>query len=73
MPYKTRKVRGKKCYKVYNPKSKKVFAKCSTPENAKSQMRLLRAIQNSKTFRNRLRKSTRTTRSIKNTTAKLRR
>jgi hypothetical protein len=51
MPYKTRKVRGKNCYRVYNPKSKKTFAKCSSKTNAVKQMRLLRAIQNSKTFR----------------------
>jgi ATP-dependent helicase/DNAse subunit B len=50
MPYKTRKRRGKACYTVYNPKSKKVFAKCASMENAQRQMRLLRAIQNNKSF-----------------------
>jgi hypothetical protein len=55
MPYKTRKVRGKNCYRVYNPKSKQTFAKCTTPEKAAKQMRLLRALQNSKTFRSQLR------------------
>jgi hypothetical protein len=51
MPYKIRKVRNKSCYKVYKPKTKKVFAKCSTLENAKKQVRLLRAIENNYTFR----------------------
>ena len=55
MPYKTRKVRGKNCYRVYNPKSKQTFAKCTTPEKAAKQMRLLRALQNSKTFRSQIR------------------
>jgi NADH:ubiquinone oxidoreductase subunit E len=50
MPYKTRKVRGKDCYRVYNRKTKRLFAKCSTKENAKKQMNLLRAIQNNKNF-----------------------
>ena len=52
MPYKSRKVRNKNCYKVYkNDKTKKVFAKCATKENAKRQMRLLRAIQGNKNFK----------------------
>lgn len=52
MPYKSRKVRNKNCYKVYkNDKTKKVFAKCATKENAQRQMRLLRAIQNNKNFK----------------------
>lgn len=52
MPYKSRKVRNKNCYKVYkNDKTKKVFAKCSTKENAVKQMRLLRALQNNKNFK----------------------
>jgi len=50
MPYYTRKVRGKNCYRVVNKKSKKVFAKCSTLDNAKQQLRLLRALQNNKSF-----------------------
>lgn len=50
MPYKTRKVRGKNCYKVYKPKDGRVFSKCTTKENAKKQMRLLRAIQFNKKF-----------------------
>jgi len=50
MPYSTRKVRGKSCYKVYNRKSRKVFSKCTTKENAKKQMQLLRAIKYNKNF-----------------------
>jgi hypothetical protein len=52
MPYKTRKVRGRNCYRVYNPVNKKTFAKCTSKKKAVKQMRLLRAIQNSKKFRN---------------------
>lgn len=54
MPYKIRKVRNKSCYKVYKPKTKKVFAKCSTLENAQKQVRLLGAIENNYTFRKKL-------------------
>lgn len=50
MPYQSRKVRGKKCYRVYNKKTKKVFAKCTSEENAAKQLRLLRAIENNKNF-----------------------
>jgi hypothetical protein len=63
MPYKTRKVANKSCYRVYNAKTRRVFAKCATAENARKQMRLLRAIENNKDFipngRRRLRGSTR--------------
>ena len=50
MPYATRKVRGKDCYKVYNKKSKRVYSRCATKDNAKKQIRLLRAIENNKNF-----------------------
>ena len=61
MPYQTRKVRGKNCYKVFKNinkktkkgtirKTKRVFSKCTTAENAKKQMILLRAIENNKNF-----------------------
>jgi len=50
MPYTYRKVRGKSCYRVYNKKTKKTFAKCSTKEKAIKQLRLLRAIQYNKKF-----------------------
>lgn len=43
-----RKVRGKTCYTVKKKnrrtRGKRVFSKCSTKENAKKQLRLLRAI-----------------------------
>lgn len=58
MPYKTRKVRSKNCYRVYNPVNKKTFAKCTSKVKAMKQMRLLRAIQNSKKFRNNYRART---------------
>lgn len=45
MPYSMKKVRNKNCYTVYKTKGKKrVFSKCATKENAKKQLRLLRAI-----------------------------
>ena len=50
MPYSIRKVPKKPCYRVYNKKSKKVFAKCSTRENAQKQVRLLRALEFNKKF-----------------------
>ena len=50
MPYATRKVKGKNCYKVFNKKTKRVFAKCSSIKKAKKQLRLLHAIQNNKNF-----------------------
>ena len=55
MPYSTRKVRGKNCYRVYNRNTKRVFAKCTSRENADKQMRLLRAVENNKSFKLRLR------------------
>jgi hypothetical protein len=50
MPYRLRKVSGKKCYRVSNKRNKKVFAKCTTRKNALKQLRLLRAIENNKNF-----------------------
>lgn len=50
MPYYSRKVRGKNCYKVSNKHTKKVFAKCTSKINAVKQMRLLRALQYNKQF-----------------------
>lgn len=50
MPYKTRKVRGKNCYRVYNKNNKRTFAKCTTRKNAIKQMRLLRALEFNKKF-----------------------
>jgi hypothetical protein len=51
MPYAIRKVNKQNCYKVYNRKSKKVFAKCATKENAEKQVRLLRGLEYNSTFR----------------------
>lgn len=50
MPYTMRKVPKKNCYRIINRKTKKVFSKCATKENAKKQLRLLRAIQYNKNF-----------------------
>lgn len=50
MPYATRKNRNKNCYKVYNRKTKRVFSKCASQENAKKQLRLLRAMEFNKNF-----------------------
>jgi len=50
MPYKSRKVRGKNCYRVTNKLNKKVFSKCTSKENALKQMKLLRAIEFNKNF-----------------------
>ena len=56
-PYRSRKVRGKPCYRVTNKKNKRVFSNCTTPENAKKQMKLLRALLYNKNFKpNRTRK-----------------
>jgi len=45
-----RKVHKKPCYSVKNRKTKRVFSKCTTKENAKKQIRLLRAIKYNKNF-----------------------
>lgn len=50
MPYGIRKIPKKDCYKVFNKVTKRVFAKCSTQEQAKKQMRLLNAIMYNKKF-----------------------
>lgn len=50
MPYKSRKVRGKDCYRVINKQTRRVFAKCSTLTNSQKQLRLLRAIRYNKKF-----------------------
>lgn len=50
MPYATRKVRGKNCYKVYNKKTNKVFSRCATKDNAEKQLKLLRAMEFNKDF-----------------------
>jgi hypothetical protein len=65
MPYIIKKVRGKPCYRVQNKYTKKVFAKCSSKENAQKQIRLLRAIEFNKSFKLRPKKQTRSTRKIR--------
>jgi hypothetical protein len=73
MPYTIRKVHGKKCYKVYNRVSKRVFSKCTDEKNAKSQLRLLRALEFNKSFVPRSVVNSRSARkSRKNTTRKAR-
>tara|TARA_Y100000816_G_C26066870_1_gene560747 strand:- start:1065 stop:1256 length:192 start_codon:yes stop_codon:yes gene_type:complete len=57
MPYKIRKVRNQDCYKVYKPTTKKVFAKCSTLKNAKSQVRLLSGLEYNAKFRKNFKKN----------------
>lgn len=56
MPYATRKVRNKPCYRVYNRRTKRVFAKCTTRKRANKQMRLLRALEVNPKFREKLNK-----------------
>ena len=50
MPYTYRKVHRKKCYKVFNTKTEKVFSKCATKTNAIKQLKLLHALQFNKNF-----------------------
>jgi hypothetical protein len=56
MPFRTRKMPGKNCYRVYKPQNKRtgkaarIFAKCTSLKNAQSQLRLLRAIEYGKNF-----------------------
>ena len=50
MPYSYRKVPNKKCYKVFNTKTKKVFSKCASKTNAIKQLKLLHALQFNKNF-----------------------
>lgn len=54
MPYNTRKIRNKPCYRVYNTDTNKTFAHCATKEHAVSQLKLLRGLQNNKEFRKRV-------------------
>ena len=51
MPYSIRKVNKKNCFKVYNKKTKKVHAKCTSREKALKQIRLLNAIKYNKKFK----------------------
>lgn len=51
MPYTIRKIPNKMCYRVYNKRTKRVFAKCTSKKKANKQLRLLRALENNKNFR----------------------
>jgi len=56
MPFTMRKVRGTNCYTVKkknNKTGRRVFSKCTTKENAKKQLKLLRAIIYNPNFRKR--------------------
>ena len=59
MPYKTRKVRSKPCYRVYNTKTGRVTDKCATLQDAKKQIRLLNAIRFNPKFRSTVKNSRR--------------
>lgn len=50
MPYSIKKVPNKSCYKVYNKKTKRVSAKCTSKSRAQKQVRLLSAIEYNKDF-----------------------
>lgn len=50
MPFSIRKIPNKKCYKVENTRTKRVFARCTTKKRAESQLRLLRALEYNKNF-----------------------
>jgi hypothetical protein len=54
-----RKLRGRDLYKVFNTQTKRVFAKGATRDKAQHQLRLLRAIENSPEFAQRLRRTAR--------------
>ena len=51
MPYQTRKVKNRNCYKVINTETRKVYSKCSSKKNVEKQLRLLRAIEYNPKFR----------------------
>ncbi len=45
MPYTIRKVRNKNCYSVKNSETKQIKSNCTSLKKAKSQVRLLNAIE----------------------------
>ena len=45
MPFAIRKVPNKNCYRIRNTDTGRIHSKCSTLENAKAQLRLLRGIE----------------------------
>lgn len=66
MPYKIRKVTKKNCYSVYNPKTRKKYAKCTTKQKAQKQIRFLNAYKYNPKFR----KSVKSSKTIKTTNSK---
>jgi hypothetical protein len=48
MPYKIRKLRGTKKYRVYNAKTKKIFSKGTSLKKAKAQLRFLYMMERKK-------------------------
>lgn len=44
MPYTLRKMPKKKCYRVYNRDTKRIFSKCTSKSRAKKQLRLLNSL-----------------------------
>lgn len=52
MPYQTRKVRNKNCYRITNTRTKHVLAKCTTLKKMKKQLRLLNYINHAKSMKN---------------------
>ena len=51
MPYKIRKIRNKNLYKVYNVSTGKIFSRSTTLEKARSQLRLLLALEYNPNFK----------------------
>ena len=43
-----RKMPNKRCFRVYNKRSKRIFAKCSSKTRAIKQIKLLRNLHNNK-------------------------
>lgn len=50
MPYSIRKVPKKSCFRVTNRKTKRVFARCTSKDQAKKQVRLLNALEYNRNF-----------------------
>lgn len=69
MPYKIRKVTNKNCYSVYNPKTRKKYAKCTTKQKAQKQIRFLNAYKYNPKFRKSI-KSSKSSKSLKTTSSK---
>ena len=65
MPYATKKTK-KGCIQVYNKKTRRVYAKCTTQKKADKQIRLLRALENNPSFIPRASLGRRSTKKLKN-------